>query len=125
MLRYRNFKQEGRYGEFSMSGLRREGFLQRKKYPWRKLWRICSPIAKQWNSLEGDRARWEYLLAHKEEISLVLDNDGTYACFHPSVIPEGTDYDALPDLDNFSSWIGNDDGIYNLLDTLGIKAEGC
>jgi len=82
-------------------------------------------IAKEWNALKNDEERWEYLLSHKTEIGLRLDNDSTLAEFHSSVIPdEIEDIDDLPQLKTFSEWIGNSPGLDDLLPLLGIEAEG-
>jgi len=81
-------------------------------------------IAQRWNSLENDRDRWEYLFSHKDEISLRLDNDCTHAAFCENLIPTGTDWDDLPELNNFSNWIGNDEGIDDMFEILGVEAEG-
>jgi len=81
-------------------------------------------IEKAWNTLGTDEQRWKYLLAHKNEIGLGLDNDGTYARFHSSVIPdEIEDLDDLPDLNNFYNYVGWSDGVVKLFESLGIEAE--
>ncbi len=82
-------------------------------------------IAAQWNDLENDKDRWEYMLKHKGKIGVMLDNDSTDARFRESIIPDDTeDYDDLPRLNSFDNWIGNDSGIYDLMSVLGIHAEG-
>ena len=79
-------------------------------------------IAKKWNSLNNDKERWKYILSHKTELCLMLDNDLTSPAFHPSIIENFNDY--FPELNDFHNDIGNSGGIHELMEVLGIKAEG-
>jgi len=82
-------------------------------------------IQKAWNGLNTDEARWRYVLSHKNEISIRLDNDSTYAVFHSEIIPDGiSDWDDLPELNGFDGWIGNCPGVDDLMEVLGIEANG-
>ena len=82
-------------------------------------------IAKKWNSLNNDKERWKYILSHKDELCLMLDNDTTSPAFHPSIIPDYVDdYDDFPELNDFHEYLGNSGGIDELMEVLGIKAEG-
>ena len=82
-------------------------------------------IAKKWNALNGDVEKWEYLLSHKEEIAIRLDNDGTYCTFCDGIVPEDIDdWDDLPSLESFEDWVGNSPGLDILFPILGIEAEG-
>ncbi|MCK5608904.1 hypothetical protein KAR91_43930 [Candidatus Pacearchaeota archaeon] len=83
-------------------------------------------VATRWNKLKNDEERWAYILAHKNEIGIMLDNDATYPVFHESIWPEGLeDYtEDVPDLNGFDEWIGNSPGIDVLMSVLGLQAEG-
>ena len=83
-------------------------------------------IAERWNKLNNDKERWAYVLGHKDEIIIMLDNDSTHPCYHDSVLPNGLeDYsEDVPNLNGFDSWIGNSPGIDDLMEVLGIQAEG-
>jgi len=82
-------------------------------------------IAKKWNALENDVERWKYLSTNKNEITLMLDNDGTYARFCEDTIPdEIDDWDDLLYLKDFDDWVGNEPGLKALFLILGIDAEG-
>lgn len=84
-------------------------------------------IAKAWNKLKTDKARWKYLMSHKSEISLQLDNNKTYACFSEHLFPDGfdvDDYDDFPELNSFEWWVGDSPGLPDLFEILGINAEG-
>ena len=82
-------------------------------------------IAKRWNSLNNDKEKWRYILDHKDEVGLMLDNDDTYPVFHRSIVPDDIeDYDDLPELEGFEWYIGNSGGIDELMEVLGIQAEG-
>ena len=80
-------------------------------------------IAKRWNAIKTDKDRWKYLLSHKKEIGLLLENDETYACLCKGIIPAEEDWDSLPEMNNFDAWIGNDHGLNVLFEVLGIEAE--
>lgn len=83
-------------------------------------------IARKWNNLNTDKERWQYILDHKSEIGIMLDNDDTFPVFHESILPDGLeDYsEDTPDLNGFDGWIGNSPGIDDLMEVLGIQAEG-
>lgn len=82
-------------------------------------------ISKKWNALSGDVEKWKYLLSHKKEIAIRLDNDGTYCTFCEGIIPNNIDnYDDLPELNSFEDWVGNSPGLDILFPILGIEAEG-
>ena len=82
-------------------------------------------IAKRWNDLKTDEEKWKFILSHKKELEIRLDNDGTYPVFCEKIIPGLIDdWDDLPDLNDFEWWIGNAPGINTLLAVLGIGAEG-
>lgn len=68
---------------------------------------------------ETDIGRWNLVLANKDKIRLMLDNDLTYAVFDG----EKDEYGDTLALD-FDTYIGWSDGVFLLLDALGIKAEG-
>ena len=82
-------------------------------------------IAKKWNKLKSDEKRWEYLLAHKDEISLSLDNDETYSGFCKKLMPADSDkWDDMPELNGFNKWLGNCEGIYDFMNVIGIECDG-
>ncbi len=87
------------------------------------------PIAESWNVLKTDRDRWKYLLEHKEEYTLLLDNDATIVNVHiPDEEMQGIDYDDLDeqlDCDSFDDYLGWDDGVVTLLEVLGIDGSPC
>jgi len=79
-------------------------------------------IAERWSKLESDIERWKYVLYHRDEIGLRLDNDATYPTFCGALIPSGIE--DLPELKEFDNWMGADQGVFDLLEVLGIEAEG-
>jgi len=83
-------------------------------------------ISKRWNDLANDKERWVYVLEHKDELVIMLDNDSAHPCFHDSVLPHGLeDYsEDVPDLNEFDRWIGNSPGLDDLMEALGIQVEG-
>ena len=82
-------------------------------------------IAEKWNALKNDNDRWQYVLEHKNEIALRLDNDYTFPVFCETLIPDNAeDWDDLPKLDGFKWWIGNNPGISYLMEALGVEAAG-
>lgn len=82
-------------------------------------------IAKKWNDLNSDVERWKYVLSHKDEIALRLDNDETYCTFCKNIMPENSDnWDALPELNSFDAYVGNSSGLDVLFPILGIEAWG-
>ena len=82
-------------------------------------------IANNWNALKTDIERWKYILEHKDQIMVMLDNDDTIPVFCPGLIPGWIeDYDDLPSLNDFHQYLGNSEGVKDLLSVLGIKAEG-
>lgn len=81
-------------------------------------------IAEKWNALNNDMERWEYLLSHKKEIALELDNDNTGCRFQENMLPNDSDNYDPPYLKNFDDWIGNSEGLYILFPILGIEANG-
>ncbi len=87
------------------------------------------PIAEAWNALKTDKDRWKYLLEHKQEYTLLLDNDATIVNVRiPEEEMQGIDYCDLDrdiDCDSFDDWLGWDDGVATLLEVLGIDGSPC
>jgi hypothetical protein len=80
----------------------------------------------QFLSLEWDEQRWRFLIScDKSLFKIILDNDETYVCFfeseHLEYDPEGEweEYE----WDKFDGWLGNSNGVFILLEVLGINAE--
>lgn len=67
--------------------------------------------------------KWKYILEHKAEIELFLDNDYTFGKFLLDEPNEENDYD--PASLHFNSWLGNSTGVLELLKAIGIKAQRC
>jgi len=76
-------------------------------------------IATQWNDQITDLERWKWLRDNPGKLVVMLDNDSTLVRF-------AAEDDAPEDiiLMNFESWVGNDDGIFYLLNAVEIRAEG-
>lgn len=64
----------------------------------------------------NDTGRWKYVLDHKDEIEIFLDNDLTYGHF----IADKADERVMLDFDWYVGW---SDGIQFLLRAAGIKAQ--
>lgn len=79
-------------------------------------------IAAEWNSLETDYLRWEYIKRNPDKIVLMLDNDGTYVDFHENVSLDCEE--DCPELKSFDAYIGNADGLDIMLSVFGIQAHG-
>lgn len=72
-------------------------------------------LSKEFDRLSTDPERWEFVLNHKDEgIILNLDNDSTF------IVIKGLE-DWYGDFDEYIGW---SDGIFNLLEVIGIEAEG-
>lgn len=56
----------------------------------------------------------------------MMDNDYTFPYFHESILPDGLeDYsEDTPALNGFDSFIGDSPGIDDLMEVLGVRAEG-
>jgi hypothetical protein len=63
--------------------------------------------------------QWAFAIKHKDIITVHLDNDDTYITFNQCK----EDDDEQPIL-TFANYIGNSDGVEDLLFTIGINAEG-
>ena len=63
--------------------------------------------------LKDDKQRWRYVVAHRESVTILLDNDETYASFN------GTEEWCA-----FDWYIGNGPGCEVTLESMGLKAEG-
>lgn len=86
---------------------------------------ILKSIQERWNAIKTDVDRWGYVLSHKNELGIMLDNDDTCVVFHPELIPDSIeDIDDLPELNEFDEWIGNSPGLDALMEVLGIDANG-
>ena len=59
---------------------------------------------------------WQYVIDHKDDLKIILDNDNTIITLLGN---DSEDYASAPD------YLGNSDGIINLLDAIGIENEQC
>lgn len=75
---------------------------------------------KKLQSLEGKNF-WKYFLKHKEELKLILDNDDTIVVTKKRTEREGDDEDYAC----VQNYIGDSDGIIELLGALSINCERC
>ncbi|MGL6193833.1 MAG: hypothetical protein ACRC2T_03315 [Thermoguttaceae bacterium] len=86
-------------------------------------------VATAWNELKTDRERWEFLLKHKSEYSLLLDNDSTTVSVSiPEEELQNIDFDDIADdleCESFEDWVGWDNGVVLLFEVLGIDASPC
>ena len=69
----------------------------------------------KFKNCSDDTERWKFVLEHKDIVEIRLDNDETY------VIVKGIEND---DIMNFAEFIGWEPGVWNLLEAIGIDAEG-
>ena len=69
-------------------------------------------IKTAFKNANSDQARWDLVRLHSENFKIILDNDETYA-----------------DLDGewlkFSESIGCMNGVFNLLESIGVSADYC
>ena len=78
---------------------------------------IDKKFVKHFNGLKTDVEKWEFLVENKyRDFHLVLDNDATFGCFK-----EDHDREFVMD---FNYWIGSSIGTFDLLEAIGIEAEG-
>lgn len=73
--------------------------------------------------LVNDKDRWDFIIKHKDNPnlpSLELDNDDLFITFYHEEDEEGDDCTTI----SFDHHIGNSDGVFILLERLGIKADG-
>jgi len=74
-------------------------------------------LTKEFNSIDNDVKKWQWIANHQHlGITVMLDNDDTFAVFD----------DLNEDLNclQFDSYIGNDEGVEELLSAFGIKYDG-
>jgi hypothetical protein len=88
--------------------------------------RCCAPVKKtnkelyeEFNVLGSDVEKWKFVARYTKDRNIVvrLDNDDTYALMP---VDNGEDAHLL----QFDFYIGNSDGVYDLLEANGIKSEG-
>jgi hypothetical protein len=71
-------------------------------------------IFETFNNFKTDMERWSWLMNNQDKgIVVKCDNDNTY------IVVDGDDDDSA----SFRSYIGWDDGVFELLKAVGIKAE--
>ena len=74
-------------------------------------------LAKAFNSLKSDVDKWKWVIGHQHfGITVLCDNDDTCACFDE-------DHNDEPEVLQFNGYIGWSDGVFDLLEAIGIKVE--
>jgi hypothetical protein len=70
----------------------------------------------------GDKAFWLWLMEMNDKINfvIILDNDSTSVNFD---LPDPNEPD-WPFSLSFSEWLGNSDGVFELLETLNFNTDG-
>ena len=74
-------------------------------------------LTKEFNSIDNDIEKWQWIANHQHlGITVMLDNDDTFAVFD----------DCNEDLEclQIEYYIGNSEGIEELLSAFGIKSDG-
>jgi hypothetical protein len=76
-------------------------------------------LSEEFDALDGDVEKWKFISRYAKDRNIIvrLDNDDTYALMPAD---EGEDDHLL----QFNYYIGNSSGVYDLLEAMGIKAEG-
>ena len=83
-----------------------------------------SSMIKEFKNLKNDKARWEWLIIHKDQgLRLELDNDDT-TLIDTTIDPDGVD-DSVEYYASFDSYVGWSEGVIDLLQAIGIDAESC
>lgn len=65
--------------------------------------------------------QWQFIIKNKDKLKINLDNDQTFAIFLDEEDFESSDDMNILDFDNY---IGNAQGVEDLLEAFGINAEG-
>ena len=78
-----------------------------------------SKLIEEFDSLENDKARWGFVLAHKGKLRLLLDNDQTM------VIDDSADDEDNNNVSNFVNYVGRSVGVIDLLHAIGIDTDSC
>ena len=72
-----------------------------------------SELLDEFKQLQTDEEKWRWVIAHQsDDIVVYCDNDATWII--------DTDFEDYADFDNCIGW---QDGVFKLLDIVGIKAE--
>lgn len=75
---------------------------------------IESPsLLAEFGSLKSDKERWEWIITHKDIVTVMLDNDDTF------IVVEGQE--GFGQIDDF---VGNSAGLDYLFAAVGIKVDG-
>jgi len=64
------------------------------------------------NSFNSDQDKWNFVRLHSDRFKIILDNDETYAELNGEWL-------------QFSESIGSTNGVFNLLESIGLYAEYC
>lgn len=75
--------------------------------------KMCEKLFKEFKGLETDKERWAWIIKnHKRGITLRIDVDDTYATF------DGMEKEYMLMFDSYLGW---SDGVFDLLDCLGVE----
>ena len=81
-------------------------------------------LAKEFTLLKDDVERWKWIVKHQDVgITVYCDNGDTYAHFDEEYNKYEQDYNFEMQLLQFDWVIGWEEGVFNLLEAVGIKAE--
>lgn len=80
----------------------------------RKMSTLLLNLLDDFKRLKNDKERWEFVIENKEHIMVNLDNDDTFITI--------IGYEDLEDCyADFDFYIGENDGVANLLDAIGVQ----
>lgn len=84
-------------------------------------------LQKEFDSLPDDTAKWEWMRQNKDKgIVIVLDNDDTYGVIEDAYDDPNSEENPFVDvIFDFDDYLGSGSGIYNLLESIGIKSRPC
>lgn len=79
-----------------------------------------SDLVKEINSIKSDVGKIKFVIDHKDVFMFALDNDDTQILVISDWVNEDLEYE----VDGLDWYIGNSDGVFNLLEAIGVEAEG-
>lgn len=85
-------------------------------------------LVNQINKLKKDEDRIKFVMEYKDVFMFLLDNDDTQIAIiddhdNPNYDEDG-DYTSGLEVNGLDDYLGDSDGVFNLLDVLGIRADG-
>lgn len=83
-------------------------------------------LIKDYNDKKTDRERIQFIINHKPLFAFRLDNDSTHVELNYEIVKKHFSYDELEEfeMNKLDDWFGWSKGVFTLLKTLGIPAEG-